>query len=76
MNRLLPPSFCDIFDINYDVNDHNTRHKSDIHAIAHRIRARTMCIKVYGAKPWNSLNQSLKIRTLIDNLRNATKFIF
>ena len=49
MNRLSPPSYCDIFDINYDINDRNTRHKSDIHAIVHRIRARTMCIKVYGA---------------------------
>ena len=60
MNRLLPPSFCDIFDINYDIHDHNTRHKSDIHAIALRIRARTMCIKLYGAELWNSLHQSLK----------------
>ena len=60
MNHLLPPSFCDIFDINYDIRDHHTRHKLDIHAIAHRIRARTMFIKVYGAKLWNSLHQSLK----------------
>ena len=59
LNRLLPP-FCDIFDINYDIDDHNTRHKSNIHAIAHRIHARTMCIKIYGAKLWNSLHQSLK----------------
>ena len=77
LNHLLPPSFSDIFDINYDIHDHNTRHKSDIHAIAHRIRARTMCIKVYGAKIWNSLHlMRLKNRTLIDSLINTTKCIF
>ena len=48
------------FDINYDIRNHNTRDKSDIHAIAHRIRASTMCIKVYDAKFWNSLYKSLK----------------
>ena len=53
-------SFCDIFDINYDIHDHNTRHKSDIRVIAHRIRARTMCIKVCGAELWNSLHHSMK----------------
>ena len=76
LNRFLPPSFCDIFDINYDKHDHNTREKSDIHAIAHRVHTRTMCIKVYDAKLWDSLHQSLKTRNPINNLRNITKFIF
>ena len=39
LNRLLPPSFCHIFDINYDIHDHSMRHKSDIHVIAHSIPA-------------------------------------
>ena len=60
-----------------NIHDHNTRHKSDNHAIAHRIHARTMCIKVYGAKHWNSRYQSLKkIQTLINNFRNTTQFLF
>ena len=49
LNGLLPSSFCNLFDINYDIHDHITRHKSDIHVIVHRIHARTICIKVYGA---------------------------
>ena len=57
---LFPTSFCNVFDINYDIHDHNTRHKSDIRVIAHCVRARTMCIKVYGAKLWNLLQQSIK----------------
>ena len=54
------PSFCNLFYINYDIHDHDTRHNSDIHVIVHRIRARNMYIKVYGAKLWNSLHQSIK----------------
>ena len=73
LNRLLPPSFCDIFDINYDIHDHNTRHKSDIHAIAHRIHARTMYIKVYGAKLWNSLHQFLKNSNSYRQFKNYYK---
>ena len=49
LNGLLP-LFCDLFDVNYDIHDHNKRHKWDIHVIAHRICARTMCIDAYGAK--------------------------
>ena len=54
----IAPSCGDIFDINYDIHDDNTRHKSDIHVIA-RLCARTICIKVFGAKLCNSLHQSI-----------------
>ena len=49
LNGLLPVAFHDIFTINIEVHNHNTRQKSDIHIISHRIVARRQSIKVYGA---------------------------
>ena len=43
-----------------EVHTHNTRQKSDIHIISHRIVARRQSIKVYGTKLWNSLSPSIK----------------
>ena len=60
LNGLLPAAFHDIFMINMEVHDHNTRQKSDIHIISHRIVVRRQSIKVYGTKLWNSLSPSLK----------------
>ena len=42
------------------VHNHNTRQKSDIYIISHRIVARRQIIKVYGTKLWNSLSPSIK----------------
>ena len=46
LNGLLPY----IFTINMEEHDHNTRQKSDIHIISHRIVARRQSIKLYGTK--------------------------
>ena len=61
---------------NYDIHDHNARHKSNIHDIAHRIRARTMCIKVYGAKLWNWLHQCINNSNSYRQFKNNITFIF
>ena len=68
-------SFCNLFDINYDKRDHNTRHKSDIHVIAHHVRARTMCIKVYDTKLWNSLQQSIKNSNSYRQFKKYSKIV-
>ena len=60
LNGLLPAAFHDIFTINMEVHDRNTRQKSDIHIISHRIVAKIQSIKVYGTKLWNSLSSSIK----------------
>ena len=60
LNGLLPAAFLDIYTINMEVHDHNTKQKSDIHIISHRIVARRKSIKVYGTKLWNSLSPSIK----------------
>ena len=61
LNGLLPAAFHDIFTINMEVHDHNTRQKSsDIHIISHRIVARRQSIKIYGTKLWNFLSPSIK----------------
>ena len=57
---VLPAAFHDIFTINMEVHDHNTRQKSAIHTISHRIVARRQSIKIYGTKLSNSISSSIK----------------
>ena len=40
LNGLLPAAFHDIFTINMEGHEHNTRQKPEIHIISHRIVAR------------------------------------
>ena len=51
-----PAAFHDTFTINIEVHNHNTRKKSHIPIISHRIVARKQSIKVYGTKLWNFLS--------------------
>ena len=52
---LLPPHFCNLIVLNSEVHLQDKRNKNLIHQVAHRINARALSIRVYGAKIWNAL---------------------
>ena len=47
-NSLLPNIFNGIFVTNSDMHDHNTRQRTKLHVILHRIKVREFSIKMYG----------------------------
>ena len=59
LNGFLPNIFNGIFVTNSDMHDHNTRQRTKLHVISHRIKVREFSIKIYGTKQWNSLDKSV-----------------
>ena len=59
LNGLLPNIFNDIFVTNSDMHDHNTRQRTKLHVISHRIKIREFSIQIYDTKQWNSLEKSV-----------------
>ena len=51
--------FNGIYVTNSDIHDHNTRQRTKLHVISHRIKVREFSKKNYGTKHWNSLEKSV-----------------
>ena len=69
IHNMLPAIFLNYFVINRFIHDHFTRHNEDIHILRCNTNVRAFCIKIDGAKIWNSV--PLKI----SNLHPALTFL-
>ena len=47
------------FYTNSDMHDHNTRQRTKLHVISHRIKVSEFSIESYGIKQWNALEKSV-----------------
>ena len=45
--------------MNSDVHHYDTRQRSKLHLVTHRLNVRANSIKVYGRKLWNCLNSHI-----------------
>ena len=52
---MLPSSFNYFFNLNMHIHEHHTRNYDDIHIIRCNTKLRSSCVKIYGAKIWNSI---------------------
>ena len=55
INKKLPTVFNNYFFKNADIHRHNTKHCLNIHQIRCKTNIRASCIKIFGAKVWNSI---------------------
>jgi hypothetical protein len=59
LHGLLPIQFQELFSLNSDIHDHNTRQACKLHVISHSVKAREHSIRIYGSKLWNSLDTDI-----------------
>ena len=59
VNNLLPKHFTTFFNLNINIQQHNTRQSSSWHFTFHRTNIRANSIKILGLKLWNSLGSSI-----------------
>ena len=60
IHNTLPAIFHNYFVTNRFIHDHFTRHNEDIHILRCNTNVRAFCIKIYGAKIWNSVPLNIK----------------
>jgi len=58
--NLLPDKFCSMFKPNSNTHSHDTRHKSDLTHVYHRLTLRSVTVRIHGITLWNSLSDELK----------------
>ena len=59
MNGLLPNIFNGIIVTNSDMHDHNTRQRTKLQVISHRIEVLEFSIEMDDTKQWNPLEKSV-----------------
>jgi hypothetical protein len=52
INNLLPSPISCLFEFNYNIHDHFTRHRQDLHISSHKY---SFSISAQGQKNWNSI---------------------
>ena len=60
IHREVPEIFLDLFEINDDIHDHNTRHSQQLHVPYGKLDVRRFSFKVHGANVWNSIPDHIK----------------
>jgi hypothetical protein len=73
LHNLLPRKFCLMFNTNSSIHDHYTRHSADLRHNYHRLTLRTNTTRIYGAKLWNSLTDSIRNLTSINCFKRHYK---
>jgi hypothetical protein len=59
IHGLLPERFSNLFTKNSEIHEHDTRQKSKLHVVTHRLYIRGHSIQIYGTSLWNSLSQTI-----------------
>ena len=72
-HSLLPVYYNDMFTHNFNIHDHDTRHKTDLHTLHHKLNSRTYSVRTYGTTLWNSLDIDLRNASTLSNFRNKYK---
>lgn len=62
LNNQLPKYFCDMFKMNVNVHEHDTRHKYDLHSNGCTLYVRACTVRFAGVKLWNSLVKSANLQ--------------
>ena len=52
--------FTNFFDVNIDINNHNTRQKEDLHPIRFKSNIGKYSVKYQGAVIWNNIETDIK----------------
>jgi len=65
------PGYFNHFIANSDIHTYNTRQSSDIHISYSCTNIRQLSIVFYGAKIWNSIDDSLKNCGILQNFKCA-----
>jgi len=73
-HRQIPGYLNHFFIVNSDLHTYNTRQSSDIHISYSRTNVRQLSIVIYGAKIWNSIDDSLKSVEPFTILNVLTRF--
>ena len=71
--NLLPATFCSMFESNSVIHSHDTRHKSDLKHIYHRLTLRSTTIRIHGVALWNSLPIELKNCSTLKQFKSLYK---
>jgi hypothetical protein len=59
MHNLLPHFFQNMFKLNSEIHEHNTRQASKLHISSHHTNLRAFSIHIYGVKLWNTLSDDI-----------------
>ena len=71
VHNTLPALFRNCLVTNKFIPHHFTRHNENIHILRCNTNVREFCIKIYGAKIWNSVPLNIKSATSINNFKQT-----
>ena len=72
-NCLLPNVFLNLFTLNSNLHDHNTRQSFKLHVICHRTNSRAYSIQIYGVRLWNMLSKDITDVPLLSIFKSKCK---
>ena len=73
INKKVPTVFNNYFSKNADIHNHNTKHCLDSHQLRCKTNIRASCIKICGAKVWNSIPECIRKVHSIHIFKNTFK---